>query len=78
MYKNFQSNYKRTLDRMLEQSAAYYYNKARGRKVLKEEKDVPKDRVLRGRRANQFLYRPDINETAYQRHLRVFKKELEE
>ena len=63
---------------MLEQSAAFYYNKARGRKILKEEKDVPKDRVLKGRRANHFLYRPDIDETAYQRHLRVFKAELEQ
>ena len=77
MYKIFMTNYSKTLKDMLENSKNFYANKARGRKTLKEEQDVPEERVLRGRRPNHFLYKPDIDETAYQRHLRIFKAELE-
>ena len=37
MFKNFQINYAKTLNDMLEKSKNFYANKARGRKVLKEE-----------------------------------------
>ena len=37
MYKNFMTNYSKTLKDMLEHSKNFYANKARGRKTLKEE-----------------------------------------
>ena len=55
MFKNFSSNYTKTLEDMISNSKHYYHKKAQERQVIHQNEAVPKEEVVKGRRENHFL-----------------------